>query len=128
MDWQKVTLAVTFPWPDPQLSQNGRGSWKKRARLVKQCRTASAELAWRHGIGPLCGLTIDAVTFNPPRRGTRDKTNMIALFKAVEDGIADALAVNDATFDPAFIVGPKTEHGAIVVTFKPVQSGQEPKE
>lgn len=122
---QQVT--VTFPWPDPQLSQNGRGSWRKRAQLVKASRTASAELAWRHGLNPFCGLTIDAVTFNPPKRGTRDKGNMVALFKSVEDGIADALAVNDATFDPAYIVGPKSEHGAIVVTFKPALTGQEPK-
>lgn len=112
--------AITFQWPDAQLSQNGRGSWQKRARLVKEARTGAARLAWDHGLSPMSDLRPVRVVFHPPPRGTRDKTNMIALFKAVEDGIADALAVNDATFDPAYDVGPKVKGGAIVVLFSEI--------
>lgn len=113
-------FSITFPWPNAGLSQNGRGRWQKRARLVKEARAAAGKLAWDRGLHPLSDLRPVRVVFHPPPRGTRDKTNMIAMWKAVEDGIADALAVDDAKFDPAYDVGPKIEGGAIVVIFSEI--------
>ena len=58
------------------------------------------------------------VKFFPPDKRKRDFDNMIASFKAGQDGLADAWGVDDSLFkmhyDPK--VGEPVKHGMIVIT------------
>lgn len=62
------------------------------------CRPCSAA-------GPIA-LTI---TFVQPDRRARDRDNLLAALKPSLDGLADALGVNDAQFDPVVL---RREFGA----------------
>lgn len=110
----RASITVTLPWPPKGISHNGRGAWQKRARLVKTYRRACADAAWNAGITPMDHVTLAAVTFCPPDNRRRDKSNMIDAFKAGQDGLADAMGTDDATFNPDYHVAPPVPGGAIL--------------
>ena len=93
-------MQVTFPWPDKALSPNARLHWSKVAKHKKAYRMASYTLALEAG---LRGIPWDGdvhlwIDFYPPDRRGRDQDNMLASCKALFDGLADALSVNDKRF------------------------------
>ncbi|QDP60525.1 MAG: hypothetical protein Unbinned338contig1000_18 [Prokaryotic dsDNA virus sp.] len=110
------SFSVTFPWPAPGVRTNARGNRGKRAMLVKQARTSAAQIAWDAGLSPMSDVLPVKVTFHPPN-ARDDKLNRMGNVKAMFDGIADALGVNDKAFDPTPINGEQVQGGAVVVTF-----------
>lgn len=58
------------------------------------------------------------VTFRPPDRRARDLDNLVASFKAGQDGIALALDVDDSGFNPSHEIGDPVKGGAVVVEFE----------
>ena len=93
---------ITLPWFAKELSPNVKVHWAKRGKAAKSARK-HAFLATR-----LAGYTklstVDAnspkvlsIVFYPPsKRGDLD--NMLASVKNYNDGIADALGINDRNF------------------------------
>ncbi len=110
---------VTLPWPYKYLSPNEKAHWFKKADATKRYRFAVAALASSARI-PKNNLL--SVWFYPPIRPGRtpDRDNMIASFKAGQDGIADAMGVDDRNFVVSYGFGDPVKHGAVVVeVFEP---------
>lgn len=57
------------------------------------------------------------ITFNPPDRRKRDRDNMIAAFKSGQDGLSDALNVDDSLFVPTYRIGEPVPGGEVIVEF-----------
>ena len=55
------------------------------------------------------------VQFSPPDNRRRDLDGMIASHKAAQDGIADALGVDDSKFEVTYTIGPPIKGGAVIV-------------
>lgn len=94
-----MTNEVVLPWPPSVLSPNKRAHWAAKSKAAKAYR---AECAW---LTKAAGLRVDWdgtvhawITFYPPDRRHRDMDNCIASAKALFDGVADALIVNDRRF------------------------------
>lgn len=111
------TVTIPLPWPPRVLSPNSRASWQAqitpRKAYRKDAWVMTRSLA---GKGNPAYPPVVAIEFRPPDNRARDIDNMIASFKAAQDGIADALALNDAVFRPTYTIGPVEPHGRVVVT------------
>ena len=87
---------LSLPWPPKELSPNYSGHWAPQASAKKKYRFAVRMLAtqvkWPI---PEAGDVRLEVEFFPPDNRPRDRDNMIAAFKAGQDGLADAWKVND---------------------------------
>jgi crossover junction endodeoxyribonuclease RusA len=94
---------VILPVPPVELSPNWRGHWSAHSAAVREYRRACWALALEAklrvpdyaGAGALIYIKLD---FFPPNRAARDDDNVPASFKAGRDGVADALACDDARF------------------------------
>lgn len=91
--------AIVFGWPPKDLSPNARVHWSRKAKAAKAYRLACWAMAKQAGAkvagdGP---ITVE-MEFCPPDRRPRDLDNMIASSKALLDGLALALGVNDKRF------------------------------
>ena len=117
---QGVEARITLPWPDRRLSPNARVHWSRRAKAVKLARQAALALAFEAGARKLriTGQPRIAMTFCPPDRRRRDMDNLIASMKAANDGIADALNVDDSRFISTYSMGQPVKGGAVVVTVR----------
>jgi crossover junction endodeoxyribonuclease RusA len=93
-------MNVTFPWPPSVLSPNVRAHWSKKSKAAKSLRRVCHLLTLEAGIRgvPWDGDIHLFVDYYPPDRRARDQDNMIAASKALFDGLADALSVNDKRF------------------------------
>lgn len=100
---------VVVPYPPGELSPNARTRWgsiKKKKSYRRDC----AFEAWsaglhklRHLVRAIEGDVPVRIDFFPPPSALRmDHDNMIAAFKAGQDGIADTLAIDDRRFAPAY--------------------------
>lgn len=94
-------IEVRLPWPDKGLLPNARVERYAHAELVKRHRfVAKIEtLAQIDASGVQknlagCALAIDW-TFHPPDKRWRDYDGMITAGKAYQDGIFDAIGLND---------------------------------
>lgn len=115
-----VELCVALPWPDRRLSPNARVHWSRRAKAVKLARQEALALAFEAGARRLriTGQPRIAMTFCPPDRRRRDMDNLIASMKAANDGIADALNVDDSRFVSTYSMGAPVKGGAVLVTVR----------
>lgn len=110
-------VEIKLPWPDSRLSQNARIHWSKRAALTKDHRS-TARLLTLAALGR--SKVIESklrlnVTFYPPDRRRRDKSNCIAMFKAYEDGLSDAIGIDDSNFRTSYEMGGPVKGGYVVV-------------
>jgi crossover junction endodeoxyribonuclease RusA len=112
---------LALPWPDKLLSPNARVHWSRKAKATKLAR----EYAWAvtlNATGPNTawrGARL-AFTFNPPDKRRRDTDNCIASTKAVRDGIADALGIDDSKFECSYRMGEPVKGGAVRVEIRPI--------
>lgn len=117
--WQAAfKLRITLPFPPATLSghANGNNRWGKIAE-TKRWRALARELTLAQGkcAFPASGdIAIDVLFVPPDRRG--DRWNMPARAKAMIDGIADALDVNDKRFLPTIRFGTPEKPGMVIVT------------
>jgi hypothetical protein len=130
-------LTITVPIQiDRGLTPNGRVHWRTKSRLVREARE-TARLATLEVVSPNAPyecfqtsqwpLTLHYVIGLGKRRRPMDETNAIAAMKAIEDGIADILAVNDKHF----VVGSMTQvrdpegKGYVKVAIEPAAANEE---
>jgi crossover junction endodeoxyribonuclease RusA len=109
-DTTSIRLAVSLPWPSAKLNPNrSKGvhwaaSYGLRTQARQHALTVTLEAMLERRVirgssGPLA-LTI---TFIQPDRRARDRDNLLAALKPSLDGLADALGVNDAQFEPVLL-------------------------
>jgi len=116
-----VELCVTLPWPDRKLSPNSREHHFVRARAAKKAR----EYAWGATLAVTGASPSWAAAgarlhwqFSPPSRRRYDLDNLVAQHKAAQDGIADALGVDDSRFISTYSMGAPVRGGAVLVTVR----------
>jgi crossover junction endodeoxyribonuclease RusA len=110
-----MTYTVSLPWPNAKLSPNARTHWRAKAPLTKAHRATAAALT-REALGRETLTSVSLmVTFCPPDKRRRDALNCIASFKSYEDGIADAVGIDDSKFQSTYAIGAATPGGAVVV-------------
>ena len=106
-------MKIVLPWPDPRLFPNWKRAhhWAKYHGVAKNARSTACLLtrsamarakrskAEFAGDGPMP----IRVSFYPPDLRKRDDDGVIGAIKHHRDGVADALAVDDARFKPEYI-------------------------
>jgi crossover junction endodeoxyribonuclease RusA len=113
-------IQVTLPWPARALSPNSRPHIFALRRASKKAR----EMAWALVLEQLGGNKVDWQSvsldweFCPPSRRHYDSDNLVAQHKAAQDGIADALGINDSRFVSTYQLGSPVKGGAVHVTIR----------
>ncbi len=105
---------VILPWPYEALWPNARPHWAQKAKAVKAYRFAAKTMC--NGAKP----GVVRITFCPKPFGPLpDKDNCISAFKAGQDGIADALGVNDRDLIVTHEFGSRCRDGGVIVDIIP---------
>tara|TARA_R110000868_G_scaffold129587_4_gene338603 strand:- start:382 stop:768 length:387 start_codon:yes stop_codon:yes gene_type:complete len=109
-------MIIKLPFPAPELFPNRKNgkSWgatsaiKEAQKMLAYCLTKKAmqvtESEWPDGSIPL------SLVYLTPDKRKRDLDNMLAASKALLDGMAQALGVDDSRFKPIlvdWVQGPK---------------------
>ena len=112
-----MTYTVDLLWPDKALSQNARVHWSVRAKAVKAARVA-AFYSVREEVHHTLGWKAAAlsVVFHPPSRRRFDRDGLIGRMKALQDGIADAIGIDDRHFIPTYAMGEPVPGGLVRVS------------
>ena len=110
---------IQLPFPAPILWPNGRGHHMARHKATKRHREWAmlATLAdrTRPAVGPGDRVQL-VITVYPKTRHRIDDDNARAAMKAYQDGIADALKVNDTRFAPHRLTfGEPVKGGKVVI-------------
>lgn len=115
---------VTLPWPSPILHPNARPHWAAKAKAAKTARVTAgwAVTAETGGKFPQCKQVAVSVTFCPPDKRRRDMDGMIASMKAAQDGISDAIGIDDHFFVPTYAFGAPVKGGAVRVEITPIHT------
>ena len=97
-------IEISLPWPDKRLSPNARCHWREKAEAVKEARLIGFFVTWNileetYRCQPPAGKFSAQYTFNPPDKRRRDKDNFSAAMKSYQDGVADAIGVDDYYFE-----------------------------
>ncbi|MCE1032985.1 endodeoxyribonuclease RusA [Pseudomonas asiatica] len=107
-------IELTLPWPPAACSPNARVHWTKKSRAAKSYRADCHLLAKQDGIQAPKGEALLMLEFIPPDRRRRDDDNLLAMFKAGRDGLADALGIDDNVFATQIRVSKETIKGGAV--------------
>lgn len=115
-----MSVTIHLPWPDRALSPNARGHWTKKSRATSDAKSLAYYITYdqKGGLalsrydGPIQAV----ITFSPPDRRRRDRDNMIASFKAYQDGIALATGADDSRWVPTYHVADPVKGGEVIVT------------
>lgn len=93
-------MKIDLPYPHKALWPNGRAHWAAKNTQTQKHREWAhlATLEALAGGEAFAPSQIIIHVHAKPRGPFPDKDNCIAAYKAFQDGIADALALNDATF------------------------------
>lgn len=113
-------VRLSLPWPDKLLSPNARAHHFARSRAAAKARKAAWALTLEamHGqrvAWPKAALVWE---FRPPSRRRHDVDNLVAQHKAAQDGIADALGIDDSLFISTYSMGEPVKGGAVQVTVR----------
>jgi len=108
---------VRLPWPAKELSPNARCHWAMKAAAAKQYRADCFYLAKQAKVkakweGPIHV----SLLFCAPDLRHRDLDNCLSSAKALCDGLADALGVNDSRFSLSLAMGEPHDGGAVYAT------------
>ena len=91
-----------MPWPPSELSPNGRLHWAQFAKAKKmfreRCYYETLQQRQSQGDGLVGKLKLE-MTFYRPQKRDYDRDNLLARCKAMLDGVADGLKINDKRFD-----------------------------
>lgn len=113
---------IELPFPAKILWPNGRGHHMAKHRATKKHRqwAHDATLAALHGARwPRLARVQWSVTVYPKTANPIDADNAVAAMKAYQDGIADALKINDSLFDaPTIHFAEPVKHGKVVVSIE----------
>lgn len=123
-----ATLTITMPLPYPRLTPNLRLGWRERARLTREQREMahwwarqSAVLAEhrRTGAGPFFPtgrVRLDVTMCLAPGFRQLDDDNAWASLKAIRDGLADALELDDKYFTQGRLAYALEQTGTVTIT------------
>jgi Holliday junction resolvase RusA-like endonuclease len=96
-------ITLQFDWPPKQLSPNAREYWRNKAEYVKVARAMGrfAAVQWLEDNHPepLEGALEVQYHFSMPDNRKRDLDNCHACMKGYQDGVCDALGINDAQIE-----------------------------
>lgn len=113
---------IELPWPPKELRNAAdRVNRYALSRVTKKARKWACDATMGvHGVKPknlpFIGPRLPiCITFYPPDRRLRDEDNMRASCKAYQDGIADALGVNDRCFACHYVFADPVKGGKITV-------------
>ncbi len=112
-------MKIELPWPPKELSPNARVHWAKLSHIKKKYKNDCMWICKGKRIPPSTHnyvFLLLNIKFCPPDKRLRDSDNCIASFKAGQDGLAEALGVNDKIFNNTYEFGPPTKHGKVEVT------------
>lgn len=119
---------ITFPWPPKQLSPNFKRKhhWTKYAPHSRSYR----KLCWcltLEAIGARPNLPQEelqiAIHFTPPDKRRRDRDGIIGMFKAGQDGMCDALGLDDYYLATNYTFYPPSMPGCVRVVFNHCKNG-----
>lgn len=143
---QSIVGQVILPFPPVELSPNWRGHWSTHSSAAREYRRMCWALAldaklrvpdYARGVaadgGPIPASNSEAVggpiyvrlDFFPPSRARRDDDNVPASFKAGRDGVADALACDDARFRTITVLHESPRSCVVFSLIRPGQMGAE---
>jgi crossover junction endodeoxyribonuclease RusA len=105
---------VTLPWPPAACSPNARVHWSKKSRAARAYRATCRLLAKQVGLQTPQGEALLILEFVPPDKRRRDDDNLLAMFKAGRDGLADALGIDDSIFSTQIRLSKETTKGGAV--------------
>ena len=93
-------IKISLPWPDRNLTPNARIHWRPKAVLTAEALEAGYWITKADAPYGLFDWTVwkrisAQYTFYPPDRRRRDQDNYAAGMKAYQDGICDAMKIND---------------------------------
>jgi crossover junction endodeoxyribonuclease RusA len=101
-------MPVTLPWPHKALWPNGRAHFMRKAVETKKHRAWAWAAAKEAGLTAPDGRIPVLLKFFPKPKGPLpDKDNAMASGKALLDGIAQAMGVDDRLFDPRVEIVPE---------------------
>lgn len=88
-------ITIRLDWPARELSPNARVHWRAKSEIVKYHRAIARleALKFEGWTYPRVDL---AVNFYPPDKLHRDLDNAYSSIKSYQDGIFDALGMNDS--------------------------------
>lgn len=120
-------MKVIYPFPPNVLSPNARAHWSEIARHKKQVRHDGKYLTIVNKVSVTPDQpVILSIVFRPSTKCKYDIDNAFARCKALIDGIADALNVDDSQFLYQLSRGEPMKGGAVEITFsQPNQVGTE---
>jgi len=98
-------MKLVLPLPPSSLSPNKRNHWAvtSKAKKLEREQAHALTLEWLASVrttSELAAGTHLLITYHLPGNRKRDADNLLAASKAALDGMADALRVNDNTFNP----------------------------
>jgi crossover junction endodeoxyribonuclease RusA len=112
-------MRLSLPWPDyAKLSPNAKRKlhWRKYQPAAKAHRAAVYYTARSQGAWPMDADTLAmTVTFHEPDNRGRDQDGCIGAWKHGQDGLADALGMDDRAFVVTYRMGDPVKGGAVVV-------------
>lgn len=118
-----MTAVIILAWPSQPLWQNRKTHWAIQSRAIKKARSEAAIMARSVGLrkAELIGARLEWA-FIPPDNRKRDLPNAIAAMKPHIDGIADALGIDDSTFQNHWPVTFETaaKGGGVRVSITPI--------
>lgn len=116
-----MSVTISLPWPPTELRPNFKRSnhWSKYQPIVNRYRYACKVLGMEQRLHLMDwpeGEINLTYTFHAPKGCRWDRDAREAAFKAGQDGIADAMGVDDRHFRAENIHGEPVKNGAVVVT------------
>jgi crossover junction endodeoxyribonuclease RusA len=117
-----MTITFILPWPSADLSPNARLHWARKAKAAKKARSA----AWAHAVeAKVHRINADKLSvkmmFCPPDNRRRDLDNTISATKPQQDGIADAVGIDDSKWAVTYSWGDVVPGGAVFVQLEAMQ-------
>lgn len=88
---------IRLPWPPKGLQPHAKGHWAPKAKATAQYREWARLAALEAKVKP-DPQAILVFTYHPPNQARRDVQNTHIQMKAVIDGIAAAMKVDDRLF------------------------------
>lgn len=120
----RAAVRIELGWPHKHLSPNARVDWRTKYRATSAARHragwAASDAVPRGMFAPDEPVHV-RTTFFPPDRRQRDEDNLKASMKAIYDGIADGIGVDDKWFrHQPIVIGAPIKGGRVVVEIEAI--------
>lgn len=110
---------MTFPFPDSRLSPNKRFDRRALFHVKQEAKTTAYMITRQSDIVVIDTDLQLTLTFYPPDRRKRDLDNLYATFKAYQDGIFEALGVDDSKIERVILErGNPLPDGQVIVDIR----------